>query len=67
MPTTEADRDRSGSHPLIDRRRFFRRSLAAGLSGLLAVFGLTDRSGREDRAAPGPSRDFPPSSRELAG
>jgi hypothetical protein len=67
MPTTQADSDRSTRRPPMDRRRFFHRCLVAGASGLLAVFGPTDRSGRRDQAAPGPSGDVSLDSRELAG
>jgi len=67
MPSTDTDRGQARPRPPMNRRRFFRRSLAAGASGLLAAFGLTGRGNRPDQAAPRPSQDFPPSSRELAG
>jgi hypothetical protein len=67
MPAIDTDHSPGGQQPPITRRRFFRRGLAAGLSGLLALFGLADRAGRLRRSVSEPPSEFPPSSSELAG
>lgn len=69
MPTTGSERGPTAHRPPMDRRRFFRRSLAAGASGLLALLGLKNTAGdaRRDGQTSRTAGRFPPNSRELAG
>jgi len=67
MPPTDTDRRPDRGRESISRRRFFRRGLRAGASGLMALFGLTGGDGRGDEPSPAGTGYGPESSRDLAG
>jgi hypothetical protein len=67
MSPTETERRPDRGRVSISRRRFFHRGLTVGVSGLLALFGLTEGDDREDERFPSGSGHDPASSRDLAG
>jgi|GEM_PF-1939828 len=67
MFPSEPDHGMNRKRRSMNRRRFFRRCLAAGASGLLALFGPTADYSRQDDESSTRTGDFPESDRELAG